>query len=311
MKNNLVLFSGNANKKLSEDIAYCLNISLGKSFIGNFNDGETRIELYENVRGADVFIIQPTCPPVNQNLMEALIMADACKRASASRITLVAPYFGYARQDRKSLPRTPITAKLVSDLIEISGFDRLLTLDLHTSAIQGFFDIPVDHLFSKKIFYQYCLGTENVIVVSPDAGGVPRARALAKYFKCGLAIIDKRRDKPNQSTVMNIIGDVKGKNCLIFDDMIDTAGSLVESVETLYNNGAFDVKAAITHPVLSSNAIERVKNSKLTRLIVSDSIPLKEDAMKIDKIKVLSIAELIATAVERIHNSKSISKLFD
>lgn len=307
----LNIFSGTANPALSNRVSEHLDIPLGKAIISKFADGETRIEIETNVRGADVFIIQPTCRPANHHIMEAMVIADACRRASAQRITLVAPYYGYGRQERKSAPRTPITAKLVADLISTSGFDRVLCLELHTSAIQGFFNIPVDHLFAKPVFSSYFRDFDNVHIVSPDAGGVERARAMAKHFDCGLAIIDKRRDRPNESSVMHIIGDVKDKNCLIIDDIVDTAGTLVKSSETLMNHGASSVTAAITHPVLSPPAVERISGcDALSKLVVTDSIPLTDEAKACQKIIPLSIAELIGKAIRRIHNSESISSLF-
>jgi ribose-phosphate pyrophosphokinase len=242
--------------------------------------------------------------------MEAMIMCDACTRSSAARVTLVAPYFGYARQERKSAPRTPITAKLVADLIEAAGFHRVLTLELHTSAIQGFFNIPVDHLYAKPIFSSYFRGLDNPVVVSPDAGGVERARAIAKHFNCGLAIVDKRRDKPNESAVMNIIGDVKGKNCLVVDDIVDTAGSLTKATDALLEAGATSVRAAISHPVLSGAAIDNLNASRLKELVVTDSIQLAPTARACSRITQLSLAELFGKAIRRIHNDDSISALF-
>lgn len=289
-----------------------LNVPVGDALVGSFSDGETRVELKENVRGAEVFIVQPTCAPANQHFMEALIMVDACRRASAKQIALVMPYFGYARQERKSAPRTPITAKLAAELIEASGVDRVLTFELHNSAIQGFFKIPVDHLFVKPVFAKYfsSFDLSDTVVVSPDAGGVERARAMAKQFNCGLAIIDKRRDRPNESAVMNIIGEVENKNCLIVDDIVDTGGSLVKATAALLNRGAKTVSAAITHPVLSGPAIQLIKESKLTQLVVTDSIPLSAEAEKCSKIKQISVAELLAEAINRIHCQDSISSLF-
>lgn len=312
--NNLIVFSGNANRPLAESICRHLGIELGQAMVGNFSDGETRVELQSNVRGRDVFIVQPTCAPANQHIMEALIMADACRRSSAQRITLVTPYFGYARQERKNAPRTPITAKLIADLFETAGYDRILTLELHTSAIQGFFNIPVDHLFAKPVFAEHLFGRPEVladlVVVSPDAGGVERARALAKLFNTGLAIVDKRRDRPNESHVMNVIGEVNGRNCLIVDDICDTGGSLTKAADTLASQGAKDVYAVISHPVLSGPAIDRIKASALRELICTDSIPLSEDARKSNKIVQLSISGLFAEAIRRIHNSDSVSSLF-
>jgi len=311
-ESDFLLFAGNANRALAEKISHFLNVPLCKGIVGHFSDGESRVEIESNVRGRDVFIIQPTCPPTNQNVMEALIMADACRRASAARITLVAPYFGYARQERKSAPRTPITAKLIADLCTTAGIDRVLSMELHTAAIQGFFNIPVDHLFAKPIFASYfSKKDDDLIVVSPDAGGVERARAYAKLLNCDLAIIDKRRDRPNESAVHRIIGDVRGKNCLIVDDIVDTAGSLTKAADALLDGGgAKSVSAAIVHPVLSGPALTRIQQSSLTELVVTDSIPLSLEASKCKKIVQLSVAELLAKAISRIYNSDSISSLF-
>lgn len=310
----IIFFAGNANKPLAQKIAAYLDIPLGKALVGQFADGETRVEIETNVRGRDVFILQPTCRPANQHIMEAVIMADACRRASAENITLVAPYFGYGRQERKSAPRTPISAKLVADLFEASGITRLLTVELHTSAIQGFFNVPVDHLFAKPVFFDYFknkIGPENnLIIISPDAGGVERSRALAKLFNCGLAIVDKRRDQPNESSVMHIIGEVKGKFCLIVDDICDTGGSLTKAADALMSAGAEKVSAVICHPVFSSPAVERIAASSLDEVLVTDSIPLAEDALKCSKIRQLSLAQLLGKAMRRIHNSESVSSLF-
>ncbi|SME89803.1 ribose-phosphate pyrophosphokinase [Pseudobacteriovorax antillogorgiicola] len=310
MSHDLVLLSGNANRALAGRIASYLDLKLGNAIVERFSDGETRVELNENIRGRDVFIIQPTCAPANQHIMEALVMVDACRRASAKRITLVNPYFGYARQERKSAPRTPITAKLVSDLFTVAGVDRMLCMELHTSAIQGFFNIPVDHLFSKPVFGPYFQGRDNLLVVSPDAGGAERARAIAKYYDCGLAIVDKRRDRPNESAVMHIIGDVTDKDCLIVDDICDTGGSLCKAAQALVDKGARSVSAAITHPVLSGPAVERIAESCLTELVVTDTIPLSEKARNCSKIKQLSVGELLGKAIRRIHGAGSISSLF-
>lgn len=307
----LVLFHGNANIDLAKKISTHIGLPLGKILVSSFADEETRVEIDSNIRGHDVFIIQPTCSPANHHLMEALIIADACRRASAQRITLVAPYFGYARQERKTVSRAPITAKLVADLITVAGYNRVLTIELHTSALQGFFNIPVDHLFTKPIFGNYFKNNvDNVIVVSPDAGGVERARAFAKYLDCNLAIVDKRRDQPNVSEVHNIIGEVKGKKCLLIDDIIDTGGSLCKAAVALMEHGAIDVVAAVTHPVLSKNAVELIEASPISEIVVTDTIPLNNKARKLSKIKVLSVAELLAEAIKRIHNSDSISSLF-
>lgn len=310
MDNDLLVFSGNANKLLAQRICEYLDVPLGNAIVSRFSDGETRVEINSNVRGHDVFIIQPTCAPANENLVEALVMVDACRRASASRITLVCPYFGYARQERKSAPRTPITAKLIADLFTVAGIDRLLVMELHTSAIQGFFNIPVDHLFTKPIFGPYFQNIQDLLVISPDAGGVERARAMAKYYNCGLAIVDKRRDRPNESDVMNVIGDVTGKNCLIVDDICDTAGSLSKAAEALMEKGAKSVSAAISHAVLSGPAIERIEKSALKELVVTDTIPLSDKAKSCSKIKQLSVGELLGKAIRRIHHADSISSLF-
>lgn len=308
----LVVFSGNAHQPLAEKICAQLGATLGKAFVSKFSDGETRVELQTNIRGRDVFVIQPTCAPVNHHLMEALIIVDACRRASAQTITLVTPYFGYARQERKSAPRTPITAKLVAELMESAGITRLLTLELHNAAIQGFFNVPVDHLFVKPVFASYFnhLKDSGVVVVSPDAGGVERARAMAKHLQCGLAIVDKRRDGPNECEVSNIIGDVKGKLCLIIDDIIDTGGSLVKATDALLGAGAKEVHAAITHPVLSGKAVINIAESALVQLVVTDSIPLSKEAEKCSKIKQITISKLLAEAILRIHNFDSVSSLF-
>lgn len=312
METDLILFTGNANPALAERMTQYLDMPLGKATVSSFADGETRVELQTNVRGASVYILQPTCSPSNHNIMEALIIADACKRASAKEITLVMPYFGYARQERKSAPRTPITAKLVADLIEAAGVTRVLTMELHTAAIQGFFTIPVDHLFAKPVFAEYFqkFNSDDMVVVSPDAGGVERARAYGKLLDSGLAIIDKRRDRPNESAVMHIIGNVEGKHCLIVDDIVDTAGSLTKAAAALKENGALSVSAAIAHPVLSGPAIERIEESCLEELIVTDSIPLSSEAKKCKKIVQISVAELLGKAIRRIHNQDSVSSLF-
>lgn len=312
MESELLVFSGNANPKLAESICRYLDVPLGSAMIGRFSDGETRVEIDSNVRGRDVFLIQPTSAPTNENIMELLMMTDALKRASAQRITAVVPYYGYGRQERKSAPRTPISAKLVANLIESAGAQRLLTLELHTGAIQGFFNIPVDHLFSKPVFCERLLkrDVEDPIVVSPDAGGVERARAIAKVLQCGLAIVDKRRDKPGVSQVMNLIGEVKDKTAILVDDICDTAGSLSQAAVTLKEHGAKRVLAAVTHPVLSGPAIERLNQSPIESLYVTDTIPLGEKLTHTDKIEVLSVAELLGKAIRRIHNADSVSSLF-
>lgn len=306
------IFSGNANLQVAKKIAMYLQMSLGEIEVSQFSDGETQIKIKENVRGEDVFVVQPTCPPVNQNLMELLIMIDAFKRASAKRITAVIPYFGYARQDRKDQPRVPITAKLVANLLIVAGASRILTMDLHAGQIQGFFDIPVDHLFAANVFVKYFLELDlkDLVVVSPDAGGAERSRAYAKRLKAELAIVDKRRPGPNHSEVINIIGEVRNKNTIIVDDMVDTAGSLVKAAQALKEKGAKEIFAACTHPILSGEAVERIKQSEITKLVVTDTIPLNLEKQN-DKIEVLSVAELIGEAMRRIHNEESITSLFN
>jgi ribose-phosphate pyrophosphokinase len=309
--NELKVFSGNANLKLAQDICDYLSVPLGQAQVTKFADGEINVQINENIRGTDCFLIQPTCPPVNDNLMELLIMIDALSRASARRITAVLPYYGYGRQDRKVEPRVPITAKLVANLITSSGVSRLLVLDLHAGQIQGFFDIPVDHLYSTPVLVKYFKkkNISDVVVVSPDAGGVERARAFAKRLNADLAVGDKRRSGPNRVDTMNIIGNVEGKNAIIFDDMIDTAGSLIKVVEALKREKVLNVYAAATHAVLSGPAIERINDSAIKKLIVTDSIVLGEEK-KISKIKVLSIAELLGEAISRINKEESVSTLF-
>ena len=312
MESELLVFSGNANPRLAERICKYLDIPIGSASIGRFSDGESRVDIESNVRGRDVFLIQPTSAPANEHIMELLIMIDALKRASANRITAVIPYYGYGRQERKSAPRTPISAKLVANLVESAGADRLLTLELHTSAVQGFFNIPVDHLFSKPVFCERLLKQDitDPIVVSPDAGGVERARAIAKVLKCGLAIVDKRRDRPGVSEVMNLIGEVEGKTAILVDDICDTAGTLTQAANVLKDRGAKRVIAAITHPVLSGPAIERITGSALETVYVTDTIPLDEQATLCQKIEVLTVSELLGKAIRRIHNADSVSSLF-
>ena len=313
MINEIKIFSGTANPELAKKICKYLKVPLGKCAIKRFSDGEIFVEIEEHIRGADVFIIQPTCPPVNENLIELLIMIDATRRASARRITAVLPYYGYARQDRKTAPRTPISAKLVANLIVTAGARRVLTMDLHAGQIQGFFDIPVDHLYALPVFLDYLkkhFNQENLIIVSPDAGGVERAREYAKRLNVEIAIVDKRRTAPNESAVMNIVGNVKDKIAVIIDDMIDTAGTVCKAAEALLEKGAIEVHSMATHPVLSGKALERIKNSPLKTVIVSDTIPLKEEAKKIEKIKVLSVANLLGEAIKRTHTDESISSLF-
>ena len=313
IESGLQLICGNANRPLAEKIAEHLGVELTPVNLSSFSDGETRVEITDNVRGNDVFILQPTSPNVNQNLMEALILADACKRSSAARLTLVVPYFGYSRQERKSAPRSPITAKLVANLITVSGFDRVLTVELHAGAIQGFFDIPVDHLFAKPVFVDYLknnIDVSSAIAVSPDAGGVERTRGIAKYFNWPIAIVDKRRDAPNESEVFNVIGEVEGKDCVIIDDIVDTAGSLTKAARALMDEGARSTIAVITHPILSGNAVERIESSKLTKLVVTDSVPLSEKARSCSKIVQISISKLLADAIGNINRNDSVSSLF-
>lgn len=305
-----MIFSGNANPQLAEEIALELGLPLGESQITHFSDGEIRVRIFETVRGADTFIIQPICAPANTNLMELLIVTDALKRASAKHITAVVPYYGYARQDRKTQPRDPITAKLVANLITAAGADRVLTMDLHAGQIQGFFDIPVDNLKALPILVRYIKNKnlDDIVVVSPDVGGVTRARDLAERLGSKLAIIDKRRPDANVSEVMHIIGKVKGKTAILVDDIIDTAGTIVQAASALMEEGAKDVIACCSHPVLSGPAIERLENSALSEIIVTNSIPLGD--RKCDKIKVLSIAPLMAEAIRRVFEKRSISELF-
>jgi ribose-phosphate pyrophosphokinase len=312
MRNHILIFSGNSNKKLASDICKILKIKLGDASVDRFSDGEVRLKINSNVRGQDVFVIQSTSNPANENLMELLIIIDALKRASAQRITAVLPYFGYSRQDRKDQPRVPITAKLVANLLTTAGADRVLTMDLHAGQIQGFFDIPLDNLFAVKLFMDYRKKTKvkgEMVVVSPDVGGIKTARAYAKRFNCGLAIVDKRRIDDKKAEVMHIMGDVKGKTAMLVDDMVATAGSLVEAVEAVKKAGALEVYAAVTHPVLCGPAIERLRKSSLKELIVTDTIHISPDRM-ISKIKVLSIAPLLAEAIKRIHMEESLSVLF-
>lgn len=314
MKNNkgILVFSGNANPELAKRICNYLKVRLGNAQVDKFNDGEIRIRIAEDVRGRDVFIVQPTCNPVNDNLMELLIMIDAIKRSSARRITAVMPYYGYSRQDRKDRPRVPITAKLAANLITVAGANRVLTMDLHAGQIQGFFDIPLDNLFAVNTFMRYFekLHLPNLVVVSPDVGGIKMARAYAKKFKAGLAVVDKRRISDKEAEVMNIMGEVRGKNVCLIDDLVATAGTLVEAVAALKNAGAKKVFAAATHPILSGPAIERIENSELEELIVTDTIPIPKEKL-IPRIKVLSVGPLLGQAIERIHYEKSISTLFD
>jgi len=310
----LTLFAGNANQALAHDIARHLSTHLGRAYVGRFSDGEVNIELMENVRGRDVFIVQPTCPPTNDHLIELLVMVDACRRASAARITAVVPYFGYSRQDRRPrATRSAITAKLVANMIQSAGVHRLLTIDLHSDQIQGFFDIPVDNVYASPVLLgdAYRQRYENMIVVSPDVGGVVRARALAKRLDdADLAIIDKRRPRPNESKVMNIIGEVAGKTCVLIDDMVDTAGTLCAGAQALKDEGALKVVAYITHPILSGNAIEKITKSALDELVVTDTIPLSPAAKQCGRIRQLSVAGLLAETIRRIRDEDSVSSLY-
>jgi ribose-phosphate pyrophosphokinase len=308
----LKIFSGNANPCLAHEICASLGLSLGNLMLETFSDGEVYLQFQENVRGADLFLIQPTCRPADHNLMELLLMIDAAKRASADRITAVLPYYGYARQDRKDKPRVAIAAKLVASLLERAGADRIMALDLHAAQIQGFFDVPVDHLFSAPVMIEYFkpLGVPDLTVVSPDPGGVERARAFAKRLNAPLAIIDKRREKPNVAEVMNVVGEVDGRNCLMVDDLIDTAGTLVKGAEALLQQGARSVSACATHAVLSGPAVERIEASPLKEVVFTNSIPLSEEARQSSKIKSLSVAPLLARAIQSIHEETSVSSLF-
>ena len=305
----LKLIAGNANPKLAQEIAKKMGIELSPATIGRFSDGEIQVKITNSVRGADCYILQPTCAPVNENIMELLVIADALKRASARRITAVIPYYGYARQDRKAEPRVPITSKLVANLITASGIDRVLTVDLHARQIQGFFDIPVDHLYARPVLFQYFkdLNLDNPIVVSPDAGGVERARSFAKLLNADLAIVDKRRPRPNEAAIMNIIGDVKGRNAIILDDMIDTGGTLTKVANAIKDAGAIKVYAAASHGVLSGEAVDKIQKSALEEVVITNSIT---HDTPLPKIKVLSIASLLAEAITKIYNDESLNTLF-
>jgi ribose-phosphate pyrophosphokinase len=313
-QSTMAVFTGNANPVLAQEIARHLMQPLGRALVGRFSDGEIQVEIMENVRGKDVYLVQSTCPPTNEHLMELLVMADACRRASVGRITAVIPYLGYARQDRRQRAmRVPITAKLVADMIGAAGVNRVLTVDLHADQIQGFFDVPVDNVYASPVL----LGEvwkqkyDNMIVVSPDVGGVVRARALARRLdNADLAIIDKRRPRANESQVMNIIGDVRGKSCILVDDLVDTAGTLCQAAQALKDEGAERVIAYITHPVLSGKAVERISASALDELVVTDTIPLGEAARKCKRIRVLSVAELLAETMRRIRDEESVSSLY-
>ncbi len=311
MPNTIKIFSGNANLQMANEIAKHLDLPLSAADVKKFSDGEIFVEVQENVRGADVFVVQPTCTPVNDNLMELVIMVDALRRASARRITAVVPYYGYARQDRKVAPRVPISAKVVAEMFMAVGVRRVLCMDLHAGQIQGFFNIPVDHLYAAPVLLSHIKKEfDDVIMVSPDAGGVERTRAFAKRLNCGLAIIDKRRDNPNECEAMHVIGDVNGKTAIMLDDMVDTAGTLCNGAETLLKNGAKEVHACCSHPVLSGPAVERITKSVIKSLVVTNSIPLRGEAQNCEKIKVLSVSELLADAIKRIHNEDSVSSLF-
>jgi ribose-phosphate pyrophosphokinase len=310
----IALFAGNANPALAQEIARHLMVPLGRAFVGRFSDGEVNLELMENVRGRDVFIVQPTCPPVNDNLMELLIMSDACRRASVRSVTAVVPYFGYSRQDRRPrATRSAISAKLVANMMMQAGINRVLTVDLHADQIQGFFDIPVDNVYASPVLLgdAWRQAHQNMIVVSPDVGGVVRARALAKRLDdVELAIIDKRRPRPNESKVMNIIGEVRGKTCLLIDDMVDTAGTLCLAAQALKDEGATKVLAYITHPILSGKAVERIVASALDQLVVTDTIPLSDAARQCGRIRQLSVAGLLGETIRRIRDEESVSSLY-
>lgn len=313
-KDRMRIFTGNANPLLAQNIADCLGVPLGQILVSRFSDGEIRVQVGENARGLDVFLVQPTCAPVNENLMELLIMLDAFRRASARRITCVIPYYGYARQDKKVKPREPITARLVANLLEVAGANRVLTVDLHAQQIQGFFNLPVDHLYAGPLIGEYLiesgLAHENCVVVSPDVAGTPRAKTLAEMLDVPFAIIAKRRPEPNKVEVMEVVGNVEGKTAIMIDDMVDTGGSLVQGAEALIERGATGVIACCTHPVLSGNAPERILRSPIRKLIVTDTIPVPPEKLN-EKITVLSVAPLLAEAILRIHNDDSVSVLFE
>ena len=306
------IFAGNANVELAEEIASIMGKPLGKATVNKFSDGEISVSLWESVRGVDIYIVQPTCGPVNDNLMELLIMIDAMKRASAGRINAVIPYYGYARQDRKAKARDPITSKLVANLIVAAGADRVITMDLHANQIQGYFDIPVDHLVGLPILAKYFKdkALEDVVIVSPDHGSVKRVRSMAEYLDCPIAIVDKRRPEPNKSEIMNIVGDIKGKNCIILDDMIDTAGTITNAANAIKEMGAKDVFACATHAVLSGPACERIEKSAISEMVLLNTIQLPESKM-LDKIKILSVAPLFSQAMTRVFTNGSVSELFE
>ena len=316
MYGEIVLFAGNANPQFASRLAQKMDKSIAPARVSRFSDGEIWVELKHNVRGQDVFLVQSTCTPASENLMELLIMAEAAKRSSAGRVTAVIPYFGYARQDRKVKPRTPITARLVADLLQAAGIDRVLTMDLHAGQIQGFFDIPVDNLYAQPPFFVYIRDNivrgdpDSCVMVSPDAGGVERARSYAARLGCGLAIIDKRRDRPNSSNVMHIVGEVEGKRAILLDDMIDTAGTLTTGAFAIHEAGASEVLAIATHPVLSGPAVERLTGSVFQKVLVTDTIPLSEEAQACGKLEVVSVADLFADAIRAIHTNDSVSRLF-
>ncbi len=311
MPNIIKIFSGNAHREMATEIASHLDLPLSAAEVKKFSDGEIFVEVKENVRGTDVFIVQPTCTPVNDNLMELVIMVDAMRRASARRITAVVPYYGYARQDRKVAPRVPISAKVVAEMFMAVGVRRVLCMDLHAGQIQGFFNIPVDHLYAAPVLLKHISSQfDDVVMVSPDAGGVERTRAFAKRLNAGLAIIDKRRDRPNECEAVHVIGNVEGKTAILLDDMVDTAGTLCNAATTLLKNGAKEVHACCSHPVLSGPAVERLTASDIKSLVVTNSIPLRGAALDCKKIKVLSVSSLLAEAIKRIHNEDSVSSLF-
>jgi ribose-phosphate pyrophosphokinase len=307
----LRIFTGNANPELAQKICKYLGVRLGKAGVSHFSDGEIQVEIDESVRGMDTFVVQPTCPPVNQNLMELLVMLDALKRASADRITVVSPYYGYARQDRKVVPRTSISARLVANLITVAGASRILAMDLHAGQIQGFFDIPVDHLYALPVQFDYLRKIKGeIVVVSPDAGGVERARELGKRLNASIAIIDKRRERANVAKVMHVIGDVKKKVAILLDDMIDTGGTIVKAAEAIMGNGAKEVYACCSHPVLSGSAVEKIDGSPLKEMVATNTIPLSDSARKSKKIKILDVSPILGEAIKRIHNYESVSSLF-
>jgi len=310
--NDFTVFTGNSNPVLAKKICKYLGVQLGGAKVKTFSDGEIQIEIEETVRGKDIFIVQSTCPPVNDNLVELLLMIDAFKRSSASRITAVMPYYGYSRQDKKVVPRVPISARLIADLLTVAGTNRLITMDLHAGQIQGFFDIPVDNLFAAPVIIEYIKSnfSNNLVIVSPDAGGVERARAYAKRLNTDLAIIDKRRDAPNRAIAMSVIGDVADKVAVILDDMVDTAGTLIEAAYAIIEHGAKEVHACCAHPIFSGPAIDRIKNSVLKSIVVSDTIPLNSKAETCDKISTLSISELVGESIIRCHKGDSVSNLF-